>query len=161
MQKKIYFAGGCFWGVEEYFSRIEGVAATQVGYANGITTKTSYYELSKTNHAETVEVTYDIDKINLTQLIDYYFAIIDPFSLNKQGNDEGIQYRTGIYFVDTSDLKVIKQAFLSIQKQYDKPIAVEIMPLENFVQAEENHQKYLKKHPDGYCHINFDKIKRG
>ena len=160
MQKKIYFAGGCFWGVEEYFSRIEGVVSTQAGYANGKTPKTSYYELSKTHHAEAVEVTYDTKQINLAQLIDYFFAIIDPFSLNRQGNDIGVQYRTGIYFVDTSDLQIIKQAYLSIQKQYDKKIAVEIKPLENFVQAEEYHQRYLKKHPNGYCHINLDKIEK-
>ena len=160
MLKKIYFAGGCFWGVEEFFGRIEGVTNTLSGYANGKTESTSYEKLAETNHAETVELTYDTEKINLTELIDFYFSIIDPFSLNRQGNDIGAQYRTGIYYNDISDLKVIKQAILYLQSQYDKLIAVEIMPLDNFVPAEDYHQKYLKKNPDGYCHIKLDKIEK-
>ena len=104
---EIYLAGGCFWGLEEYFSRIKGVTATTVGYANGKTLDTNYQEVKATDHAETVHVTYDQSVVSLYDILRYYFRVIDPLSVNKQGNDVGRQYRTGIYYTNDADLLVI------------------------------------------------------
>ena len=143
---EIYLAGGCFWGLEEYFSRIKGVTATTVGYANGKTLDTNYQEVKATDHAETVHVTYDPSVVSLYDILRYYFRVIDPLSVNKQGNDVGRQYRTGIYYTNDADLAVIERIMS----------AVEVEPLDNYVLAEEYHQDYLKKNPGGYCHINVD-----
>ena len=156
--KEIVFAGGCFWGVEEFFSRINGVTKTEVGYANG-NIKNPTYELvckTDTGFAEAVYILYDESKVKLDYLIDKYFSIIDPTSLNKQGNDVGSQYRTGIYYVDSSDLQEILNSKEELQKFYSKKIVTEVKPLENYYKAEEYHQKYLKKNPNGYCHIKLD-----
>ncbi len=153
--KEIYFAGGCFWGVEAYFKRISGVQITETGYANGKTAKTTYHELAKTEHAETVRIIYDPATVNLEELLARYFKIIDPFSVNKQGNDRGRQYRTGIYYTDPASEKSVRAFFDFMQKKYAQPLAVEILPLKNFVRAEEYHQDYLNKNPGGYCHIDL------
>ena len=156
--KEIVFAGGCFWGVEEFFSRINGVRKTEVGYANG-NIKNPTYELvcrTDTGFAEAVYIIYDESKVKLDYLIDKYFSIIDPTSLNKQGNDRGKQYRTGIYYLDKDDLNIINSKILEEAKKYDKKIVVEVEPLKNYYPAEEYHQKYLKKNPFGYCHIKLD-----
>ena len=155
---EIYLAGGCFWGVEGYFKRIEGVKDTTCGYANGKTANPSYEDVCRhnTGHAETVRVLFDTDVINLEDLLIYYFRIIDPVSVNKQGNDVGTQYRTGIYYTDESLLPVIKAAVEREQRKYNEKIAVEVLPLENFYSAEEYHQNYLDKNPNGYCHINLN-----
>ena len=100
-------------------------------------------------------MTYDADVLPLAKLLDAYFAVIDPTSVNKQGEDEGIQYRTGIYTVDDADAPVVERALGELAKKYDTPLAVEHKPLENFYSAEEYHQKYLEKNPNGYCHIRF------
>jgi len=155
---KIWLAGGCFWGVEEYFLRIQGVIDTVTGYSNGKTIKTSYKELKTTGHAETVQVAYDRDTVSLEEILEYYFAIIDPVSVNKQGNDVGSQYRTGIYYSDIYDLPVIKAALEKLRKSYNRKLAIEVEALKNFVVAEEYHQKYLRKNPGGYCHVNFSKL---
>lgn len=107
----IYFAGGCFWGVEEYFSRIDGVHDVVSGYANGNTENPSYEDViyRQTGHAETVKVTYDETQISLEQLIGYYYKIIDPTSVNRQGNDVGNQYRTGIYYSREDDMPIIEK----------------------------------------------------
>ena len=154
----IYLAGGCFWGVEGYFKRIEGVKDTTCGYANGKTANPSYEDVCRhnTGHAETVRVLFDTDVISLEDLLIYYFRIIDPVSVNKQGNDVGTQYRTGIYYTDESLLPVIKAAVEREQRKYNEKIAVEVLPLENFYSAEEYHQNYLDKNPNGYCHINLN-----
>jgi peptide methionine sulfoxide reductase msrA/msrB len=156
----IYFAGGCFWGVEEYFSRIEGVQDAVSGYANGTTENPSYEEViyKNTGHAETVKVTYDESKISLEQLIGYYLKIVDPTSVDKQGNDVGNQYRTGIYYNRETDASVIESLLALEQEKFEKPIAVENLPLDNFYVAEEYHQDYLKKNPNGYCHVDMDKL---
>lgn len=154
-EKEIWLSGGCFWGVEEYFSRINGVIEIEVGYANGITKLTRYSLLGITNHAETVHITYDSNKISLESLLDHYFKIIDPTSINKQGNDIGKQYRTGIYYIDNVDLDIINKKVKDEQIKYSKPIVIEIAKIKNFVRAEKYHQNYLKKHPNGYCHINL------
>ena len=154
----IYLAGGCFWGVEGYFKRIEGVKGTTCGYANGRTENPSYEDVCRhdTGHAETVKVDFDDEVVSLEDLLIYYFRIIDPVSVNKQGNDVGTQYRTGIYYTDESQLPVIKAAIEREQRKYNEKIAVEVLPIENFYSAEEYHQDYLDKNPNGYCHINLD-----
>ena len=153
----IYLAGGCFWGVEGYFKRIEGVKDTTCGYANGRTENPSYEDVCRhdTGHAETVKVDFDDEVISLEDLLIYYFRIIDPVSVNKQGNDVGTQYRTGIYYTDESQLPVIKAAIEREQRKYSEKIAVEVLPIENFYTAEEYHQDYLDKNPNGYCHIEL------
>ncbi|MCD4711805.1 MAG: bifunctional peptide-methionine (S)-S-oxide reductase MsrA/peptide-methionine (R)-S-oxide reductase MsrB [Clostridiales bacterium] len=155
--REIYLAGGCFWGVEAYMERIPGVYEVTSGYANGTTENPTYEEViyDDTGHAETVHVTYDSSKVDLTTLLVYYFKVIDPTSLNKQGNDRGEQYRTGIYYVDDEDLKVIQTVMAEEQKKYDKDIVVEVMPLDNYALAEDYHQDYLTKNPNGYCHIDL------
>ena len=102
---EIYLAGGCFWGLEEYFSRISGVLQTSVGYANGQVETTNYQLIKETDHAETVQVVYDEKVVSLREILLYYFRVIDPLSVNQQGNDRGRQYRTGIYYKDEEDLK--------------------------------------------------------
>ncbi|MDO5755490.1 MAG: peptide-methionine (R)-S-oxide reductase MsrB [Tissierellia bacterium] len=154
-EKEIYLAGGCFWGVEGYFDKIPGVISTEVGYANGEGDETSYQQIHDTHHAETVHVKYDKNTISLAELLAHYFRIIDPVSKNKQGNDVGTQYRTGIYYRSDEDLKIIDQMMALEQKKYDQPLAVEVEPLKNFVLGEDYHQDYLKKNPGGYCHINL------
>lgn len=159
--KDIYLAGGCFWGVEEYFSRIAGVTETGVGYANGKTANPDYREVCSgdTGHAETVFIRYDPAMVSLTTLLEQFFKIINPVSLNRQGNDVGTQYRTGIYYVDGADAATARAVMDKIAHRYDRPLAVELKPLDSYYPAEEYHQKYLKKNPGGYCHINFDSLK--
>ena len=153
----IWLAGGCFWGVEAYIARLPGVAATTVGYANGITENPTYREVCshKTGHAETVHVRYDPARVSLTSLLQSFFQIIDPTSLNRQGNDLGAQYRSGIYYRDERDLAIIRQAVAAEQERHSRPIVTEILPLRQFFPAEEEHQKYLEKNPGGYCHVSF------
>ena len=153
---EIYLAGGCFWGLEEYFSRIEGVEQTTVGYANGQVEATNYQLIHQTDHAETVHLIYDEKRVNLREILFYYFRVIDPLSVNKQGNDVGRQYRTGVYYTDEADRAVIEQVFAEQEKQLGRKIAVELEPLRHYVLAEDYHQDYLKKNPGGYCHINVN-----
>jgi peptide methionine sulfoxide reductase msrA/msrB len=155
VRKEIWLAGGCFWGVEEYFSRINGVIETSVGYANGKTDNPTYYDISHTGHAETVLVVYDTERINLETVLTYYFKIIDPTILNRQGPDIGTQYRTGIYYTDELDKEIIEKVVSDEQKKYDKPIVTEVVKLEHYYPAEEYHQDYLKKNPGGYCHVDM------
>ena len=156
-QRIIYLAGGCFWGLEAYMERIQGVTDAVSGYANGKGDTTNYQLLHATDHAETVKVTYDPNKISLDKLLQYYFRVIDPTSINKQGNDRGRQYRTGIYYQNEQDKAVIEAALKTLQSKYQEPIQIEAEPLKNYVEAEEYHQDYLKKNPNGYCHIDIKK----
>ena len=153
--KDIYLAGGCFWGTEHYFKQIEGVVATEVGFANGNTVNPTYKEVytDTTGFAETVHVKYNPEEVSLRFLLQMFFKAIDPTSLNKQGHDEGTRYRTGIYYSDTEDLPVIERVYAEEQQHYQQPLVVEKQPLENFYTAEEYHQDYLDKNPDGYCHL--------
>ena len=153
--KEIYFAGGCFWGAEKYLSLIPGVTQTEVGYANGQTTNPTYKEVceEETGHVETVKVLYNPHQVSLTFLLDLFFDSIDPTTLNKQGEDEGTQYRSGVYYIEESDLSTIQGAIFELQKKYSNPVVVEVLPLSCFYLAEEYHQKYLDKNPTGYCHI--------
>jgi len=150
----IYLAGGCFWGMQKFIDQFDGVINTEVGYANGPAKAPSYEEVCRSSgHAETVKVVYDDKVITLTELLDYYFMVIDPLSVNKQGNDRGIQYRTGIYYTDGSQLPEIEAKYRKEENRCGARLAVEVGPLKNFFSAEEYHQKYLDKNPGGYCHI--------
>lgn len=159
MIKEIYLAGGCFWGIDAYFSLVDGVLNTKAGYANGNCENPNYEKVctGATNFAEAVFVEYDEDKISLEEILNHYFDIIDPTTLNKQAFDIGTQYRTGIYYTDENDESVIISKIKEEQKKYLRPIVTEVKPLENFYDAEEYHQKYLSKHPRGYCHIDLSK----
>lgn len=156
---EIYFAGGCFWGVEEYLSRIDGVVETKVGYANGTKENPTYEEVctGTTRHAETVYIRYDESVITLEELLQKFFNIIDPTSLNRQGGDIGNQYRTGVYYVNEKDKNIIAKYMEEVQKNYKEKIVTELLPLSSFYLAEEYHQKYLKKNPNGYCHIDLSR----
>ena len=156
--KEIVFAGGCFWGVEEYFSRIEGVIDTKVGYANGTKENPTYQEVctGTTGHAEACYIKFDEKTVSLGELLDRFWNIIDPTLLNRQGPDRGSQYRTGIYYIDELDREIIDKTLEEQEKKYNKPIVTEIEPLRTFYDAEDYHQRYLKKNPGGYCHIDLD-----
>lgn len=154
-EKEIYLAGGCFWGVEGYFRKLDGVLDTEVGYANGKTDKTSYKDIKETDHAEVLKLKYDSNKISLAEIIDHYFRIIDPTSLNKQGNDVGRQYRTGVYSKDKEVIKSAKELIEAKKDLYQKPLVVEVQELNNYVTAEDYHQDYLEKNPGGYCHVDL------
>lgn len=153
--KEVYFAGGCFWGTEHFFQQVRGVVGTEVGYANGKTQNPTYEEVVShtTGFAETVKVKYDPEQVDLKLLIDLYFKTIDPTSLNKQGNDRGDQYRTGIYSTDKETEAIVKEEVQKLAKNYSKPLVVETIALKNFYKAEDYHQDYLDKNPGGYCHI--------
>ena len=152
--KTIYLAGGCFWGMQKFFDQFEGVLNTEVGYANGPDRAPTYRQVcSDSGHAETVRIDYDENKISLEELLGYYFMVIDPLSVNRQGNDTGIQYRTGIYYTDEFQLPQIKAVYQAEETKAGEKLAVELEPLVNFFPAEEYHQKYLDKNPGGYCHI--------
>ena len=153
--KTIYFAGGCFWGTEHYLSQFEGVAETTVGYANGNVPDPAYEQVytDRTGHVECVKVIYDSRIISLATLCRFFFRSIDPLLLNRQGEDCGTRYRTGIYWSDYADQTVIEQVYAEIQGRYNSPLAVEKAPLDCFFPGEEYHQKYLDKNPGGYCHI--------
>jgi peptide methionine sulfoxide reductase msrA/msrB len=157
--REIWLAGGCFWGVQAYFARIYGVAKTDVGYANGRTADPSYHEISSTGHAETVHISYDPEKVSLKELLGWYFKIINPLSLNRQGYDFGKQYRTGIYYRDDEDLEIIKEAVKEEQKKHSRRIVTEVLKLQNYYPAEEYHQDYLEKNPRGYCHVDFSSLR--
>lgn len=156
--KKIVLAGGCFWGVEEYFSRIPGVLSTKVGYANGKTMNPTYEEVCSgaTNHVEAVSIEYDPYTLSLEKLLDAYWQIVDPTIMNRQGHDTGTQYRTGIYHIDEADVDIIQKSLSEEQNRYEEPIVTETTLMHSFFDAEEYHQRYLKKNPTGYCHIKLD-----
>ncbi len=159
--KDIYLAGGCFWGAEHYFKQIDGVVETEVGYANGHTAQPTYKEVctDKTGFAETVRVVYDPARVGLRFLLRMYFKAIDPVSVNQQGHDVGTQYRTGIYYSDELDRHIIDEVYAEVQSRYEEPLAVERQPLQNFFTAEDYHQDYLDKNPDGYCHLPLSLFK--
>lgn len=167
--RTIWLAGGCFWGVQAYFDQFDGVEETQVGYANGDddaarTAAPSYQDVcGGSGHAETLKITYDPARLPLEKLLALYFDVIDPVSVNRQGHDAGVQYRTGIYWeepADPEDLAVIRRVCAGVEERIGRPIAVERKALAAFWPAEEYHQKYLDKNPGGYCHIPREKLGR-
>lgn len=152
--KTIYLAGGCFWGMQKFLDQFDGILATEVGYANGPDMAPSYEDVcNSSGHAETVRVDYEEDRISLSKILEFYFMVIDPLSVNRQGNDRGIQYRTGIYYTDPDQLAEIRPVYQAQEAESGQKLAVELEPLNNFFSAEEYHQKYLDKNPTGYCHI--------
>lgn len=167
MKETIYLAGGCFWGTEQYMESIEGVISTRVGYALGkkegrefkLPETVTYEQVCRgVGHAETVEVVFDPDKISLNQILKEYAYTVDPTSMGRQGMDIGIQYRTGIYYTSQTQEPIISTFLKELQQEYDRPVVVENLPLLQFIEAEDYHQKYLTKNPGGYCHINYEKI---
>lgn len=156
--REMYLAGGCFWGIEAYLKKLPGIYDTDVGYANGNTENPTYEEVcyEKTGHAETVKVTYDTSVLSTEKLLKAFFKVIDPTSKDKQGNDRGSQYRSGIYYVDDSDVPAMNNAIKKQQIKYKNAFVTEILPLDNYYSAEKYHQDYLDKNPNGYCHINLN-----
>src|SRR5690554_2116123 len=159
--KRVVLAGGCFWGVEAYYKQLKGVVKTTVGYTNGNIANPSYEDLlnKKATHSEACEIYYDPKVISLKIILTHLFRFIDPTSLNKQGNDVGIQYRTGIYYTNKEDEKIIIDFINDMQKEYDKPIQVEVEKEDGYCLAETYHQDYLDKNPGGYCHVDLNLIK--
>lgn len=155
---EIYLAGGCFWGTEHFLKQVAGVLETETGFANGRTPHPTYEEVytDATGYAETVRVVFDADVAPLSFLIDMYFHAIDPTSLNRQGEDRGTRYRTGIYYTEPTQLPVIRQVMARWQQQLTEPIAVEVEPLRTFTLASEPHQDYLTKNLQGYCHLPLE-----
>lgn len=155
--KEIYLAGGCFWGMQAYFDLRKGIIETIVGYANGNKENPTYEQVctNTTGYAETVYIKYAESEITLNKILEDFWRVIDPTLLNRQGGDAGTQYRTGIYYVDKDDLNIIEESLKKEALKYEKPIVTEVIPLENFYAAEEYHQKYLAKNPNGYCHIDL------
>jgi peptide methionine sulfoxide reductase msrA/msrB len=149
--KTIYVAGGCFWGIEKYLGLIHGVTATEVGYANGASASARYGDGS--GYAEAVRVDYDPTVAPLPFLLRMLYKAIDPTSVDRQGNDIGVEYRSGIYYTDPADRPVVEASLAALQTMYPRPIAIEAGPLKNYTRAEDYHQKYLQKNPGGYCHI--------
>ncbi|MBA6289160.1 peptide-methionine (S)-S-oxide reductase [Colwellia sp. MB3u-4] len=147
-QEIVYFAGGCLWGVQEFMKHLPGIFTTEAGRANGLTdcTKSRY-----DGYAECVKVTFYPSVVNLDELIGYFFEIIDPYSVNKQGEDIGKKYRTGIYSQHTSHLKTAIE-YIARHDDGDKMV-VEVLPLLNYVKSDEEHQERLTRFPDDYCHI--------
>ena len=163
--KEIYFAGGCFWGTEHLFQLVRGVVETEVGYANGKIKNPTYEQVIShtTGFAEAVKVKYDADQVNLPLLIDLFFKSIDPTTVDRQGNDIGDNYRSGIYSMDPETEDIVKIEVAKLAKNYSQPVVVETIPLINFYKAEDYHQDYLDKNPGGYCHIPlsvFEEAKR-
>jgi len=156
--KIIYLAGGCFWGTDAYMARVLGVAETESGYSNGNTPLPVTYEevyTDTTGYAEVVKVVYDTTRITLAKVLDEFFSITNPTTLNKQAEDEGTRYRSGIYYVDEADIPEIQAAINRVQTRFTNPVVTAIEPLANYQPAEEYHQNYLDKNPDGYCHVQF------
>lgn len=152
----IYLAGGCFWGTEHFMKQIHGVVDVETGYANSNVPNPTYREVcsGKTGAAETVRVVFDTDSVTLPFLLNLYYQTIDPTSLNRQGNDRGTQYRTGIYYTNEHDAEIAARSVEALQARYDRPLAIEVGQLRNFYPAEDYHQDYLDNNPGGYCHIN-------
>lgn len=154
--KEVYFAGGCFWGTEHYIKQIRGVISTEVGYANGNTLNPTYEEVytDTTGYAECVRVAFDEEILSLAKVVELYFHSVDPLSLNRQGNDIGTRYRTGIYYTDDNDRSIIEEIYRQVEQSVGTPIVVELEALRNFYSGEEYHQDYLDKNPGGYCHLS-------
>ncbi|NRB69065.1 MAG: peptide-methionine (S)-S-oxide reductase [Vibrio sp.] len=149
--EEIYFAGGCLWGVQEFMKHLTGVSMTEAGRANGTNqdTKGEY-----DGYAECVRTQFNPEKVSIEELMGYFFEIIDPYSLNKQGEDVGKKYRTGVYSQNPQHLSDAK-AFIDARPDRDR-IVVEILPLINYVTSDDEHQDRLTLHPNDYCHIPLD-----
>lgn len=159
--ESIVLAGGCFWGLQAFLRRLPGVVRTEAGYANSLLPQPAYRQVCSgiTNAAEAVKVDFDPKVLSLRQLLDAFFTVIDPEAVNRQGNDIGTSYRSGIYYSDPAMLPVIRQAVKTEQKKHSLPVATEVDVLRNFWPAEDYHQDYLEVNPGGYCHIPWTVIR--
>lgn len=155
--KIIILAGGCFWGLQAYMAQVPGITKTEVGYANGHTTEPTYEDVcnNTTGYAEVCKIYYEEAKVPLLKILKYFWRVIDPTALNRQGMDIGSQYRTGVYYVDSEDEQVIRMFMKQEQEKLTQPIVTEVLPLTSYTKAEAYHQEYLKKNPRGYCHIDL------
>lgn len=153
MLKKIVLAGGCFWGMEELIRKQPGVIKTVVGYTGGKVVNPTYE--NHAGHAEAVEIEYDTEKTSYKNLLDFFFQIHDPTTLNQQGNDIGTSYRSAIFYSNEEEKKEAED-FIKIvnnSKRWQNPVVTTLEPLDKFYPAEEYHQNYLQKNPEGYtCH---------
>jgi len=156
--RQIYLAGGCFWGIDAYLARVIGVYQTESGYANGHASNPTYEEVctGTTGFVEAVLVKYDVTKITPQSLLAEFLTVVDPISLSGQVEDVGTQYRSGIYYIDDADVFTINEIIADMKKKTDIPVGIEVKPLENYYPAEEYHQDYLEKNPDGHCHVKFN-----
>lgn len=161
VMNSLVFGGGCFWGVEAYFRQIEGVVFTEVGYANGDSIEPTYEEVcNNSGHVEAVFVYYDTNIITTKRLVELFFDIIDPTAVNKQGNDVGVQYRTGIYYSENGMYGFLERQLEALADKIGTEVMVELKELKNFYRAEEEHQNYLALNPNGYCHIPKEKLSK-
>jgi peptide-methionine (S)-S-oxide reductase len=155
--KKATFGAGCFWGVEEKFSHVEGVTGTAVGYLGGTLENPTYQDVCSgaTGHAEVVEVDYDPSRVSYDQLLDVFWSIHNPTTLNRQGPDFGTQYRSAIFYHDEEQraAAVASKERLEASGHFRRPIVTEITPASPFYRAEEYHQRYLQKHGRSSCSI--------
>ncbi len=155
--RKIILAGGCFWGMEELLRKLPGVSRTRVGYTGGHLINPKYDDThdSRSGHAEAVEVAYDPEKISLKKILEFFFRIHDPSTLNRQGNDRGTQYRSAIFYGDDEEKEIAKEVIAAVDASGKWPgkVATTLEPAAIFYEGEEYHQDYLQKHPGGYsCH---------
>ena len=156
--RKIYLAGGCFWGIQGYFSRVAGVLESSVGYANSQIANPSYEIVCSgcSGAVEALELVYDEGRLGLGEIVDRLLSIIDPSALNYQANDIGTQYRNGVYYLQEGDEAVIQERIRAWEQRSGRKAVTEVLPLQNFYLAESYHQNYLQSHPHGYCHIDID-----
>jgi len=155
-RQRATFAAGCFWGVDAAFREIEGVVATSVGYTGGATADPTYEQVcnGRTGHAEAVEVTYDPATVTYDQLLNAFWNMHDPTTLNRQGPDMGHQYRSAIFFHNAEQERAARKSKDEAQKFFDRKIVTEIVPATDFWRAEDYHQRYFEKHPGHYsCHF--------
>ncbi|NHK29709.1 MAG: peptide-methionine (S)-S-oxide reductase MsrA [Asgard group archaeon] len=153
--KVIILGGGCFWCLEAVYNQIKGVEAIS-GYAGGTTRNPTYNQVvsGRTGHAEVVKVIYDSSVITLEQILEIFFEIHDPTTLNRQGNDIGTQYRSIVFYANTNEKEIIEKAIQKAQKNWKGPIVTEVQKLAEFFEAEDYHQKYYEKNPNqGYCRV--------
>lgn len=147
-------ACGCFWCVEAVYLQVPGVAKVESGYANGDTENPTYQDVctGTTNHAEVIQVTYDSEKTSIETLLNVFWTVHDPTTLNRQGNDTGTQYRSGIYYTNDEQKQIAETSRTEAQSQFGDPIVTEIEPLRKYYPAEDYHQDYFKRNPgNGYC----------
>ena len=162
MEKEIWFAAGCFWGAQKFFKLIDGVLRTEVGFVNGLVENPTYEQVYQddTGYAECVHIVYDPSRVSLQRLAELFFKIIDPLSLNKQGEDEGTRYRTGAYYNNDEDRVVLEAVFAQVALGLGVAVLpVELEPVAKFYAADEYHQDYLDKNPGGYCHLSPELFK--
>lgn len=159
-----YFAAGCFWGTEAYFRLVPGVLETAVGYMGGFTANPTYKDVcsGSTGHAETVRIIFDPERVSFRDLLEHFFGMHDPTTVNRQGNDVGTQYRSAIFFVSEQQRHGADELIRAMTDsgRFAAPIVTEISSAGIFTVAEEYHQRYLEKNPGGYCHVNLDLARR-